>query len=35
MPEEFRSFFVPIKVADEAGGITISRLQITVTGTQR
>jgi VCBS repeat-containing protein len=33
-PNEFRSFFVPIKVADEAGGITIARLQITVTGTQ-
>lgn len=31
-PDEFRSFFVPIKVSDEAGGITVARLQITVMG---
>lgn len=31
-PDEFRSFFVPIKVSDEAGGVTVARLQITVTG---
>ncbi len=31
---EFRSFFVPIKVSDEMGGITVARLQITVEGSQ-
>lgn len=31
---ELRSFFVPIKIADEAGGLTVARLQITVTGTK-
>lgn len=31
---EFRSFFVPIKVADEAGGMSVARLQITVGGAQ-
>ncbi len=31
---EFRSLFVPIKVADEMGGIAVARLQITVNGTQ-
>ena len=31
---EFRSFFVPVKVSDEMGGMTIARLQITVEGSQ-
>lgn len=31
---EFRGLFVPIKVTDEMGGMTIARLQITVNGTQ-
>jgi VCBS repeat-containing protein len=31
---EFRSFFVPIKVGDEMGGITIARMQITVEGSE-
>ena len=31
---EFRSFFVPVKISDEMGGMTIARLQITVEGTQ-
>lgn len=31
---EFRSLFVPIMVADEAGGMTVARLQITVNGSQ-
>ncbi len=31
---EFRSLFVPIKVSDEAGGVSIARLQFTVMGTQ-
>lgn len=31
---ESRTFFVPIKVSDEAGGVTVARLQMTVTGTQ-
>ena len=31
---EVRSLFVPIKVNDEAGGITVARLQITVLGTK-
>ena len=31
---EFRSLFVPIKVTDEMGGMTVARLQITVQGTQ-
>jgi VCBS repeat-containing protein len=31
---EFRSLFVPIKVADEMGGMAVARLQITVNGTQ-
>ena len=31
---EFRSFFVPIKVLDEAGGMSVVRLQITVGGAQ-
>jgi VCBS repeat-containing protein len=30
---EFRSLFVPIKVTDEAGGMTVARLQFTVSGT--
>lgn len=29
---EFRSLFVPIKVVDEAGGMTVTRLQVTVLG---
>lgn len=31
---EFRTLFVPIKISDEAGGVTVGRLQITVSGTQ-
>lgn len=31
---EFRSLFIPIKVADEAGGIAVARLQLTVSGTK-
>lgn len=31
---EFRSLFVPIKVSDEAGGVSVARLQFTVVGTQ-
>ena len=31
---EFRSLFVPIKVSDEAGGMTVTRLQVTVVGVQ-
>jgi VCBS repeat-containing protein len=31
---EFRSLFVPIKITDDAGGITVVRLQITLSGSQ-
>lgn len=31
---EFRSLFVPIKVTDEAGGMAVTRLQVTVLGSQ-
>ena len=31
---EFRSLFVPVKVSDEAGGVSVARLQFTVVGTQ-
>lgn len=31
---EFRSLFVPIKVTDEAGGMTVTRLQFTINGVQ-
>lgn len=31
---EFRSLFVPIKVVDEAGGMTVTRLQVTILGVQ-
>mgnify|MGYP000149044680 FL=1 len=31
---EFSSLFVPIQVTDEAGGMTVARLQFTVNGTQ-
>ena len=31
---EFRSLFIPVKVSDEAGGLTVVRLQITISGTQ-
>lgn len=31
---EFRSLFVPIKISDEAGGVTVVRLQLTLMGSQ-
>jgi VCBS repeat-containing protein len=31
---EFRSLFVPVKVTDDAGGMAVVRLQLTINGVQ-